>query len=162
DPDLARRARSRALPRDVSDAARRPHRLVLVPRLSAQRRLPALEPDRGGCRPLAAAPRACGRAVARSFRRIPIDASGRERNGKWRLMSPKIFDLAGTKVYVAGHRGMVGSAIVRALAHADCEIITAAHERVDLERQSEAEHWLTAVKPDVVVVAAARVGGIHA
>ena len=77
-------------------------------------------------------------------------------------MSPKIFDLAGLRVYVAGHRGMVGSAIVRALAHAKCEIITAEHDRVDLERQAEAEHWLTAVKPQVVVVAAARVGGIHA
>jgi len=77
-------------------------------------------------------------------------------------MSPKIFDLAGLRVYVAGHRGMVGSAIVRALAHAKCEIITAEHERVDLERQREAEEFLAAQKPDVVVVAAARVGGIHA
>src|ERR1700719_2621033 len=77
-------------------------------------------------------------------------------------MADKIFDLAGKRVYVAGHNGMVGSAIVRRLASTSCEIITARRDTVDLERQEQTEAFLTARKPDVVIVAAARVGGIHA
>ena len=77
-------------------------------------------------------------------------------------MLPKIFDLAGKRVYVAGHRGMVGSAIVRRLADVPSEIITVGRAEVDLERQEQAERFLAATKPDVVIVAAARVGGIHA
>jgi GDP-L-fucose synthase len=77
-------------------------------------------------------------------------------------MLPKIFDLAGKRIYVAGHRGMVGSAIVRRLAGVPCEVITAGRAEVDLERQEQAERFLAATKPDVVIVAAARVGGIHA
>ena len=77
-------------------------------------------------------------------------------------MLPKIFDLAGKRIYVAGHRGMVGSAIVRRLAAVPCEVITAGRAEVDLERQEQAERFLAAAKPDVVIVAAARVGGIHA
>jgi GDP-L-fucose synthase len=77
-------------------------------------------------------------------------------------MAPKIFDLAGKRVYVAGHRGMVGSAIVRRLATAECEIITADHDEVDLERQEQTERFLAKTRPEVVIVAAAKVGGIHA
>jgi GDP-L-fucose synthase len=77
-------------------------------------------------------------------------------------MAAKLFDLTGKRVYVAGHRGMVGSAIVRLLASRRCEVLTARHDDVDLERQGEAEAFLAANKPDAVVVAAARVGGIHA
>jgi GDP-L-fucose synthase len=77
-------------------------------------------------------------------------------------MRSKIFDLAGKRIYVAGHRGMVGSAIVRRLAGVPCEVITAGRAEVDLERQEQAERFLAATKPDVVIVAAARVGGIHA
>jgi GDP-L-fucose synthase len=77
-------------------------------------------------------------------------------------MLPKIFELAGKKVYVAGHRGMVGSAIVRRLAGVRCEVITADRGEVDLERQDQAEGFLAAARPDVVIVAAAKVGGIHA
>jgi GDP-L-fucose synthase len=77
-------------------------------------------------------------------------------------MSAKIFDLAGKRIYVAGHHGMVGSAIVRRLAGARCELITAERNEVDLERQTQTEEFLAATKPDVVVVAAARVGGIYA
>jgi GDP-L-fucose synthase len=77
-------------------------------------------------------------------------------------MSTTLFDLSGKRVYVAGHRGMVGSAVVRALASRRCEVITAGRDRVDLERQGEAEAFLAANKPDAVIVAAARVGGIHA
>ena len=77
-------------------------------------------------------------------------------------MRSKIFDLAGKRIYVAGHRGMVGSAIVRRLAGVPCEVITAGRAEVDLERQEQTERFLATTKPDVVIVAAARVGGIHA
>ena len=77
-------------------------------------------------------------------------------------MAAKIFELAGKRVYVAGHRGMVGSAITRRLASAECEIITADRREVDIERQEQTEHFLAKTKPDVVIVAAAKVGGIHA
>ena len=78
------------------------------------------------------------------------------------MMAAKIFDLARKRIYVAGHRGMVGSAIVRRLVACDCDLITVGREQVDLERQDQTERFLTATKPDVVVVAAAKVGGIHA
>jgi GDP-L-fucose synthase len=77
-------------------------------------------------------------------------------------MPAKLFDLTGKKVYIAGHRGMVGSAIVRRLENARCEIITTGRDEVDLERQEQAERFLAASRPDAVIVAAARVGGIHA
>jgi GDP-L-fucose synthase len=71
------------------------------------------------------------------------------------------YDLAGKKVYVAGHKGMVGSAIVRRLAFEDCEILTA-DRSVDLREQAEVREWYAANGPDAVVVAAAKVGGILA
>jgi GDP-L-fucose synthase len=77
-------------------------------------------------------------------------------------MPARIFDLAGKRIYVAGHRGMVGSAIVRRLAPVASEVITAGRDEVDLERQDQTERFLATTKPDVVVVAAATVGGIHA
>jgi GDP-L-fucose synthase len=77
-------------------------------------------------------------------------------------MPTRIFDLAGRRIYVAGHRGMVGSAIVRRLAGVGCETITAGRAEVDLERQEETERFIAARRPDVVIVAAAKVGGIHA
>ena len=79
-----------------------------------------------------------------------------------KMMPTKIFDLAGKKIFVAGHRGMVGSAIVRRLAGVAGEIITAGRAEVDLERQEPTERFIAARRPDVVVVAAAKVGGIHA
>ena len=77
-------------------------------------------------------------------------------------MSGKIFDLAGKRIYVAGHHGMVGSAIVRRLAGAPCELITVERGQVDLERQVQTEDFLATTRPDVVIVAAGRVGGIYA
>jgi GDP-L-fucose synthase len=77
-------------------------------------------------------------------------------------MAAKIFDLRGKRIYIAGHRGMVGSAIVRRLGAYGYDVITAGREEVNLERQDRTEQFLTAIKPDVVVVAAAKVGGIHA
>lgn len=72
------------------------------------------------------------------------------------------FDLSGRRVWVAGHKGMVGSAVVRRLARENCEIVTAGRETVDLKRQTEVEGFLRSERPDVVVMAAAKVGGILA
>ncbi|MEK9672775.1 MAG: GDP-L-fucose synthase [Rhodospirillaceae bacterium] len=72
------------------------------------------------------------------------------------------FELAGKRVWVAGHRGMVGAALVRRLQREDCEILTASRDAVDLRRQAEIEAWMAAHKPDAVFVAAATVGGIYA
>jgi GDP-L-fucose synthase len=72
------------------------------------------------------------------------------------------FLLAGQRVFVAGHRGMVGSALVRRLTDTNCEIITVEHRDVDLRHQAETENWLAQARPNVVFVAAATVGGILA
>lgn len=73
------------------------------------------------------------------------------------------FDLAGKRIWVAGHRGMVGSAVVRRLAAENVgEILVAPRDKVDLTRQAQVEDWVAAARPDVVVLAAARVGGIAA
>lgn len=77
-------------------------------------------------------------------------------------MTDKIFDLSGKRLFVAGHRGMVGSAIVRRLDGYGCEVITAGREQADLERQDLTERFLSTTKPDAVIVAAGTVGGIHA
>lgn len=74
----------------------------------------------------------------------------------------RIFPLDGRRVFVAGHRGLVGSALVRALRRRDCEVLTAPRPGVDLRRQDEAERWLAAQRPDAVFLAAALVGGIQA
>lgn len=67
------------------------------------------------------------------------------------------------KIYVAGHRGLVGSALVRCLEKAGfSQIITRTHEELDLTRQAEVETFFAKEKPDYVILAAAKVGGIHA
>lgn len=72
------------------------------------------------------------------------------------------FTLAGKRVWVAGHRGMVGAAVVRRLAREKCEILTVGRKEADLRRQKEVEDWLAAAKPDAVFLGAATVGGILA
>lgn len=72
------------------------------------------------------------------------------------------FELTGKRVWVAGHRGMVGSAIVRRLAGENCELITVDRRELDLLRQAEVSAWMTAQRPDAVFMAAATVGGILA
>jgi GDP-L-fucose synthase len=72
------------------------------------------------------------------------------------------FQLVGKRVWVAGHRGMVGSAVVRRLASERCIILTVERRDLDLRRQIEVEEWMKAQKPDVIIVAAATVGGILA
>lgn len=73
-----------------------------------------------------------------------------------------LFDLAGKRVFVAGHRGMVGSAIVRRLASEDCTVLTASRSDLDLTNQQAVHDWMAAQAPEVVIVAAAKVGGINA
>ncbi len=76
-------------------------------------------------------------------------------------MTAPMFELEGKRIYVAGHTGMAGSAIVRRLGKT-CTILTAEHRELDLTQQEATERWLSAARPDVVVVAAGRVGGIMA
>jgi GDP-L-fucose synthase len=77
-------------------------------------------------------------------------------------MTAPRFELEGKRIYVAGHNGMAGSAIVRRLGLETCKILTAEHRELDLAQQEATERWLAAARPDVVVVAAGRVGGIMA
>lgn len=72
------------------------------------------------------------------------------------------YELTNKRIYVAGHRGMVGAALVRRLASEGCTVLTAGRADVDLKRQAEVEAWVAAQKPDAVIVAAAKVGGILA
>ncbi len=77
-------------------------------------------------------------------------------------MSSEIFPLAGRRIWVAGHRGMVGSAIVRRLAREACRILTAGRAELDLTDQAATYAWMKDQRPDVVFLAAAKVGGILA
>ena len=71
------------------------------------------------------------------------------------------FPLAGRRVWVAGHRGMVGQALVRRLG-ASSEVLTVDRKTLDLRRQSDVEDWMAENKPEAVFIAAAVVGGILA
>jgi GDP-L-fucose synthase len=72
------------------------------------------------------------------------------------------FSLKGRRVFLAGHQGMVGSACLRRLRQEDCEILVAERTDLDLTRQADVEAWMVRQKPDVVIIAAAKVGGILA
>jgi GDP-L-fucose synthase len=76
--------------------------------------------------------------------------------------SAKLFDLGGKRVFVAGHRGMVGSAIIRRLARERCDVLTVGRDQVDLLKQDPTARFLAELRPQVVIVAAAKVGGIYA
>src|SRR4029450_2341910 len=74
-----------------------------------------------------------------------------------------LLDLRGKRIWVAGHRGLVGSALLRRLKREDVgEIITATSGELDLRRQEETERFVSAMRPDAVILAAAKVGGIQA
>lgn len=76
---------------------------------------------------------------------------------------PVIYPLKGKRVYVAGHRGMVGSALVRRLESEFCaEILTASRRELDLIEQAQTRDWIHSNKPDAVFIPAAKVGGIYA
>ena len=72
------------------------------------------------------------------------------------------YALAGKRIWVNGHRGMVGTALVRRLESEDCEILTATSKELDLRRQADVEAWMDERKPDAVFLCAATVGGILA
>ena len=72
------------------------------------------------------------------------------------------FSLAGRRVFVAGHRGMAGAALVRRLAREDCTILTAPRETLDLRERAAVRDWMARERPEVVILAAARVGGVLA
>jgi GDP-L-fucose synthase len=77
--------------------------------------------------------------------------------------SAPLYDLKGKRVWVAGHRGMVGAALVDRLREEGCAaILTAARSELDLRRQSDVEAWMARQRPDTVFIAAAKVGGILA
>lgn len=72
------------------------------------------------------------------------------------------YDLRNKRVFVAGHRGMVGAAILRRLANEGCALITAGRAEVDLIRQDQVDRFFAETQPQAVFMAAAKVGGIHA
>ena len=72
------------------------------------------------------------------------------------------FSLSGKRIFVAGHTGMVGSAIVRLLNNIDCEILTVSSQELDLKQSSKVDKWFDEHRPDAVFLAAAKVGGILA
>jgi len=78
------------------------------------------------------------------------------------VVPTKTFDVTGKRIWVAGHRGMVGAAVVRRLSLEPCTLIAVDRKDLDLTRQSDVEAWLRATRPDAIVLCAARVGGIHA
>ena len=73
-----------------------------------------------------------------------------------------MYSLKGKRVFVAGHRGMVGSALMRRLAQEECRLLTATREALDLRDQAAVDRWFDEHRPQAVFLAAARVGGIHA
>src|SRR5215472_11345746 len=72
------------------------------------------------------------------------------------------YTLLNKRVWVAGHRGLVGGALIRRLEREGCEIVTAPRETVDLRRPEQLERWMRDGRPQAVFLAAARVGGIYA
>lgn len=78
------------------------------------------------------------------------------------MAAEPIYPLAGKRIWIAGQRGMVGSALARRLAGMGCDVVPDRPERLDLRRQLDVQTWLDATRPDAIVIAAARVGGILA
>lgn len=72
------------------------------------------------------------------------------------------FSLAGKTIWIAGHRGMVGQALLRRLKGEACTLLTVDRRELDLTRQAEVEGFVREAKPDAIIIAAARVGGILA
>lgn len=72
------------------------------------------------------------------------------------------FNLANKKVFVAGHNGMVGGALMRRLESENCELLTANRKQLDLCNQAAVDEWMEKNSPQVLFLAAAKVGGIHA
>ncbi|BAQ15729.1 GDP-L-fucose synthetase [Methyloceanibacter caenitepidi] len=77
------------------------------------------------------------------------------------LMASQL-DISGKRIFVAGHKGLVGQALVRRLEQEPVEILTAGRSGVDLRDQAATKSYLKTTAPDIVIVAAAKVGGILA
>jgi GDP-L-fucose synthase len=77
-------------------------------------------------------------------------------------MIGEAYSLRGKRVWVAGHRGMVGAALMRRLSREDCTLLTATHAELDLRDPAAVRAWAAANRPQAVFMAAARVGGIYA
>jgi len=73
-----------------------------------------------------------------------------------------LYSLKGKKIWISGHEGMVGQALVRRLANEDCEVLTATRGEIDQRRQADVETWMEKNRPNAVILAAATVGGILA
>ncbi len=71
-------------------------------------------------------------------------------------------NLQGKKIWVSGHRGMVGSALVRRLGDENCEVLTASRAELDVRDSGAVKKWMASHKPDIVLIASAKVGGILA
>ena len=71
-----------------------------------------------------------------------------------------MFDIANKKIWVAGHNGMVGSAIVRRLEKENCKILKVEKKELNLVNQKSTEEWIFYNKPAIIIIAAAKVGGI--
>lgn len=78
------------------------------------------------------------------------------------MANPIPFSLQNKKIWVAGHNGMVGSALLRRLAQENAELLTVNRSQVDLRCQEAVHRWMKQHRPDVIFLAAATVGGIHA
>jgi GDP-L-fucose synthase len=76
--------------------------------------------------------------------------------------APQLYALEGKSVWVAGHRGMVGAALVRRLSRERCRVVTVGRDGLDLTRQDAVNRWMAHTRPQAVFLAAAKVGGILA
>jgi GDP-L-fucose synthase len=65
---------------------------------------------------------------------------------------PTLFPLSGRRVFVAGHRGMVGSALIRRLAQEECRMLTVGRDAVDLRDQAAVDRWFDEHRPDAVLL----------
>src|SRR3978361_1461682 len=106
-----------------------------------------------------------GKSSSGSRRRVLRIWSSRWSRAIWRSRAGRLpmaktpFELKGKSVFVAGHRGMVGSALVRRLAKEGAELLTAGRREVDLRDQAAVSGWFAAKRPQAVVVAAGKGGG---
>ena len=75
------------------------------------------------------------------------------------MAPPTLFPLSGRRIFVAGHRGMVGSALIRRLTQEECRILTVGRHAVDLREQAAVVRWFDEQRPEAGLLAAARVGG---
>lgn len=86
----------------------------------------------------------------------------RHLTGRKTLQLHPPYELKGKRVWIAGHNGMAGSALMRRLIGEDCELLTVSRENLDLRNQEAVVRWLKKTRPDMVIIAAATVGGIDA